>query len=245
MTPILTKAERERAIIQKRQQNKVPRIDEVTAKSKQELQRLRNHIKRPVFPNLSTKEFARLITIEGEKAMARRAITAKFIIDSDNKEFIRELYYWITGNPQFFGDLDKGWWVYGKYGTGKTIIMEAAWTIYMGLQNKTALMVPAKEIGDKARKFGYDYFKKRPMEIDDVGREEKQINVFGNKSKPMLSIISRRYDSGVRAFTWMTAQHAIKEMKSNDGALLYGKAVLTRMIQMMNQYELKGPNRRK
>jgi len=158
-----------------------------------------------------------------------------YIIDESNKEVINNLFHYINGNIEFQGDLSKGILLIGPIGTGKTIIMESFCEVFNECSNKIITIVGSKNIVDILSTNGYDYLNKRPVFIDDIGKEQTKINTYGTVSKPMEDLINERYKN--ESLTFGTSNLKIEDMP-------YNPHTLDRIKQMFNVIILKGKSRR-
>lgn len=158
-----------------------------------------------------------------------------YIVDSDNKEIINQLYKYLTCASDFEGDLSKGILLIGPIGTGKTIIMESFCEIFNTCSNKIITMVGAKNIVEFKAIHGFDYLHKRPVFIDDIGKEQTTVNTYGTVSKPMEDLINERYKN--ESLTFGTSNLKIEDMP-------YNPHTLDRIKQMFNVIILHGKSRR-
>ncbi|MRT92388.1 hypothetical protein [Ancylomarina sp. 16SWW S1-10-2] len=216
---------------------------EILSNSQEELIALENIAKqkRPYFSELTEDEYLKLFKVEVQAALLRRNKRCEFIFDESNKNAIQQLYYYLVGSSHFNGDLQKGVLLLGSVGSGKTIIMET----FCGLFNAISFQKKIKSI--KARELWqtvkglpeqFKYFEKRPLYIDDIGKEPKMVKNFGNEINPMAELTSLRYDQG--AFTFATGNYSLETLKK-----FYGETITDRMKEMFNIMILPGGSRRK
>ncbi len=98
-------------------------------------------------------------------------------------------------------------------------------------------MILAKEFGTRILKEGIAYFSKRPIFLDDVGREPKEVKDFGNVIRPVPDLYYLRKENG--AWTFQTCQRPIDQLTE-----LYGMFTTDRMKAAFNEIHFKGGSRR-
>lgn len=186
---------------------------------------------------ISPEDFKALFLELCRKELLSRNQDKEFIVDKDNKHIINMLYYYLTGSEEFPGNYYKGILLAGSIGSGKTIIMNAFCTIIEMHTDKIFYRTNAKRIPDIIRENEAGHFDKRPMFIDDIGREPKEVNNYGTKELPVTDLMSIRYDFG--SLTFATTNF-------NDDILrkFYGEAIVDRFHEMFNYLILKGNSKR-
>ena len=90
------------------------------------------------------------------------------------------------------------------------------------------------EIEDK----GLEFFRKRPLYIDDLGKEQPEAKIFGTIYHPVEDIVSLR--DLQNSITFATGNY---EMKTYEK--YYSKHIVDRMQSLFNIHILKGGSRRK
>lgn len=158
-----------------------------------------------------------------------------YIIDDENKEAINQLFYYLIDAPQFNGDPIKGILMIGAIGGGKTVLMESFIDVFNEVSGKIASCLNSKDMVETQRIFGYNYLHKRPLFIDDIGKEQTTINTFGTVSKPFEDLINDRYKTG--GLTFGTSNLKLEDMP-------YNGHTIDRMKQMFNVIVLPGKSRR-
>lgn len=158
-----------------------------------------------------------------------------YIVDDTNKEAINQLYYFLVGADFFTGDHIKGILLIGAIGGGKTVLMESFLDVFNEVSGKIAVNINSKDLIEVQKKYGVDYLKKRPLFIDDIGKEQTTVNTFGTVSKPMEDLINDRYKSG--GLTFGTSNLKLEDMP-------YNLHTIDRMKQMFNVIILPGKSRR-
>lgn len=158
-----------------------------------------------------------------------------YVVDDSNKDTINQLFYFLNNSPNFRGDDIKGVLMIGAIGGGKTVLMESFIDVFNEVSGKVVTSINAKDLVDVKQKYGYDYLNKRPLFIDDIGKEQTTINTFGTVSKPMEDLINDRYKTA--GLTFGTSNLKLEDMP-------YNKHTIDRMKQMFNIIILPGDSRR-
>jgi len=171
-------------------------------------------------------------------------LSRKFNIDKENKEIINQLYFYSVGSSKLIGDISKGIYFYGAIGTGKTIMLKAACKIISTYTIKQIEFMLAKKyektiIDTEHQRQNKSiaakdifFYEKRPMFIDDLGKEETEISIFGQKQQPIIDLISLRYDAG--SWTFATSNYQEETLAGK-----YGEVIMSRMHAMMNFIQVK------
>jgi len=159
-----------------------------------------------------------------------------FIVDADNKNVINQLYYYLVGSPEFEGDLLKGIILMGAIGNGKTVILETFLDVIDDVANKIVLRLHSKDVSKVLQENVTGYLNKRPLFIDDMGKEQEAIKNYGTIEHPMEDLFSERYKNF--ALTFATSNYKFDDMK-------YSNHMKDRMKQMFNIIVLPGKSRRK
>lgn len=201
--------------------------------------------RRPALP-LSYYDFRELFVAFGTYCLLSRNKNANFIIDPNNEPTIEQLFYYATRNPLFNGDLNKGIMLQGKFGCGKTILLETYSLIHNHIAGKCGLNFPlltfikSMELQERIIRESTKPFLLRPMIIDEFGREPKTVQYFGNILRPVSELLSERSDMG--AITHGTTNFTLKTLSSDE---FYGGMIGDRLRMMFNFITLKGDSRRK
>ena len=158
-----------------------------------------------------------------------------FEVDEFNKEIINQLYYYLNKSENFNGDVEKGIMLIGAIGCGKTAIMDSFVNIVEAYGSKVIEKIQSKEIAEIIieKKTFYD---KRPLYIDDVGKEAIEIINFGTVIRPIEDLLDTRYRN--RSITFATSNFTFDDLQ-------YNKHTKDRIKEMFNIIILKGNSRRK
>ena len=135
---------------------------------------------------------------------------------------------YIKGYKEFKGDLNKSILLSGAIGTGKTLMILSVINIIEAGSNKIITKMHAKKMDKMIKSQEKGYYDQRPLFIDDLGREPKEANTYGNKSEPLIDLISVRYDLG--AWTFATTNFKDETLTS-----FYGAAIVDRFNEMFNK----------
>lgn len=183
---------------------------------------------------IDPESFKELFLIEANKIIVKRNIESEFIITDQNKDIINQIYHYCTGNEsKFNGQLNKGILLSGKNGIGKTLILQSFCSIINLMCNRVIYSIHSKKLQSKIKELGLDWFIKRPLLIDDIGKESKEINDYGTKILPLADLIALRYDEG--SITFATCNYKLDTLTE-----FYGLTTTDRFKEMFNIIELTG-----
>lgn len=202
------------------------------------------HLRFP-FP-FEYEEYKQLITQSANTILEKRRENIQFSIDQLNASVIEQLYLYLILDDRFSGDLQKGIMLVGKYGCGKTLIMQALSEMYNSVIHSLHIQRPllkffkSSELVDILKDKPIKSFSRMPLIIDEFGREPKQVMNFGNLRSPMIELLCERYDTG--AWTHGISNFTLDTLCSENQ---YGKMTGDRLKSMFNFIELKGESRRK
>lgn len=194
---------------------------------------------------ITYSDFQDLFCKFGSICLLNRNQNKDFILDENNEPAIKELYYYITNNSSFLGDLNKGIMLQGKYGCGKTILLETYSLLYnhivrrFYLNQPLFMFVKSVELQEQIIKQSVGTFVRRPLIIDEFGRESKTVQDYGNISRPISELLSLRSDVG--AITHGTTNFTLATLSSDE---FYGGMIGDRLKVMFNFITLNGESRR-
>ncbi len=190
-------------------------------------------------------EFREMLTLSAQYILQQQGKKCRFIIDNNNEATIEQLYLYLSHDPKFCGDLNRGVMLQGKYGCGKTLLMQSYAHLQNHLIHRFEMHVPlvtfksSTEIVAEIRANGVIPLSKRELLIDEFGREPKSIMDFGNTIRPMAELVSARAESG--AITHATSNFTLESLSGDD---FYGAMVGDRLRAMFNFIRLDGDSRR-
>ena len=191
-------------------------------------------------------EYKTLLGQSANVILERRRERNVFVIDDKNEPVIRQLFLYLKMDSGFSGDMQKGIMLVGKYGSGKTLIMQALADMYntviytLHIQRPLLKFIKSSELLENLKEKTARAYSKMPMIIDEFGREPKQIMDFGNLRSPIIELLCERYDNG--AWTNGVSNFTLETLSSENQ---YGKMTGDRIKAMFNFIELKGESRRK
>lgn len=152
------------------------------------------------------------------------------------KQSLRQLVEYLCGKnckPQC------GVILLGPKGTGKTTLMQSFIAYYNFVYKKVIKEYHAKTLPLYYKQLGIDYFYKRPLFIDDLGKESAITTDWGQKFDTWGDLFSIRYE--LKSLTFATANYKI------DGQFkeIYGEVIADRMKEHFNIIELTGESLRR
>lgn len=148
------------------------------------------------------------------------------------KEFLPHFIKWFIRDGSCKYDLDRGFLLIGKTGTGKTLLFDCMKIMTRELELETDfLRADCLDIlhecrNDVAKMNGYklsSYF------FDDLGAEENEVMSYGNVTNVMGFILDRRYK---RHESHGTVTHISTNLDDDEIIERYGERVYDRMRKM-------------
>lgn len=192
------------------------------------------------------------------KARCKTDLNKELVIDKNNENVIKLLCTYFTGDKFFESkgfSLNKGIYLYGKIGSGKTFLMNVFSVnqlrcYYSFSVRKISNLFDAEGIEainqfskpnyypvTGIRTFNHSEFGRC---FDDLGSESLNRNHWGNKINPMQDILYSIYESNIpRYYFHVTSNLGYDEIKQN-----YGERLASRMKEMFNFIKLSGNDRR-
>lgn len=122
-----------------------------------------------------------------------------------DEQLLKQLVKWAINDPDYETNeklkLDRGIILSGAVGIGKTStfkILNRFMNVY-GLGKKMAF-VKAKQIEQEIQKTGEvpTHYLNKNIYIEDIGEDESEVKNYGNKITPVMSLITRFYESWSR-----------------------------------------------
>jgi DNA replication protein DnaC len=181
-----------------------------------------------------------------------KGIDPEFCMNEKAKPVYEQMIKFIHADPEFNGDLEKGFILLGPTGTGKTIAMEVLQR-YRQIDN-TKMIVEGKVksmnfdvvrstkiISDYTNE-GIDgielYTRRLVICIDDLGTEPDTAKNYGNTIDVMGYILAERYAK--RLMTLATTNLTYQALESR-----YDDRIMSRMRALFNFIEMNGIDYRK
>lgn len=197
-------------------------------------------------PQLDKKNFWRLLSATAQAIMARRGGYHPYIIDDNNRDVILQMYLYATGSRECKWNIHKGIYLGGKVGCGKTVLLQSFCEVLHLISGKVTKMIPANQLYRHIQAEGMKNLVSCPLFIDDLGREQVEVNDFGNRIKPINELIELRYETGARTF--FTSNYKIstlsKEFNEKGERQGYGEYIGERIQEMTTLVQLPGGSRR-
>jgi len=188
---------------------------------------------------MSYEEFKELLIAHATEMMIMRSVTQPYIVDSNNGHVIKQLYLYFTNSPECRWNLNAGFMLSGKVGSGKSLLMMAYLKIADEYSRRRTTTVHSKLLAGLIKKNTIEHYEKRPMFIDELGREETETKDYGNVVKPIIDLFALRYESGSR--TYATTNFKLETLSSKE---YYGDFIVSRIQEMMTLVVLPGESRR-
>lgn len=197
-------------------------------------------------PTLTKDHFWRLLNATAQAIMAQRGVFHPFVVDENNREIIIQMWHYVTGSEECKWNIHKGIYLGGKVGCGKTLLMQSFCEILHLISGRTVEMIPATLLFQRIIDDGINSLAKRPLFIDELGREQLEMNAFGNKMRPIADLMALRYNFGARTFfTSNFKLSTLSKGRNEKGELVgYGQYIGERIQEMTNIVEMPGESRR-
>lgn len=221
-------------------------IDELVSNlARQREEKYRAALRRRVVLDYSARDFLGLLKAHAEVVMAERGDFTTFHIDDHNGPVLEQLYKYSVMDRTFQGSLLRGIVLIGKYGCGKTVIMEAYARLVNGFteqQSYASLPLQVKtstKVYNEAKGVITNQMIFTPLVIDELGREPKTAKDYGNESAPLMDLLFERHRRGIT--THATGNFKLETLAKED---MYGPMLGDRLKQMFNFITLPGESRR-
>jgi ATPase subunit of ABC transporter with duplicated ATPase domains len=176
-------------------------------------------------------------------------ICPRFKVTEFNKIVLNELFYYATRNPIGKLDTNKGIFLHGEIGTGKSTLIKIL-AEFQRLYGNGFKTVNCASVAAYFASYGIDSLNEHtwndtwngvhPCEraFDELGKETIPAKHYGNELNVMQHVIQIRYDLKVKT-------HITSNMQPGEIETKYGSHIYDRAIEMFNFIELKGESFRK
>jgi DNA replication protein DnaC len=199
---------------------------------------------------ISEKQLRKLFSIEATEYYNKS--NKNFAVDDKNKKYLNLLCKYFSKSTAFEkengGDLNKGLFVTGETGSGKTSSFKIIQNISLKYKCKQ-LWFPMRETDNVVLQFNLEKHKddivvkysKGLMLFDDLGAENHASNVYVyGKEDIFIRILEARYRGFINKGT---KTHITTNLTLNDIKTRYGTRVEDRFIEMFNVLKLNGKRR--
>lgn len=176
-------------------------------------------------------------------------------IDAENTNVVQALCKYFAGDESFIGDLNKGLFIMGTVGVGKTTLM----LFFQANQIFSYRIESCRQIEQKISEEGEEYLRtcsynitgtnensfghtERGFCFDDLGTEDNSKH-YGKERNVMAEIILNRYDNRLP----YTSTHITTNLTGQQIKEKYGSRVTDRLKEMFNiiQFDPLAKSRRK
>ena len=140
----------------------------------------------------------------------------KFVITPSIGDFLNHSFDYFTGNIDGKYKTTKGIMIIGAIGNGKTTIMKMITELILVHGRKIVETVNCKNLVSLYKQFPPDFYFRRPMIFDDIGKDEPTANHYGTTIRPFEEIIAARYDQHPPRITFGTANYSINGLDYNE-----------------------------
>lgn len=181
-------------------------------------------------------------------------VCPSFAIDETNKRLMNDIFCYVEKRSGRF-DPNKGIWLWGSIGTGKSTIIQIIKTYDTlssglsvggypvgGFRIESSSTVAAKySMKGSETLNAYTHNNGAPSTIafDELGREPMPTKYFGTELNVMQYVFQCRYEFRNEVLTHVTTNLTTAEVQKN-----YGSYIADRINEMFNVIELKGSSRR-
>lgn len=179
----------------------------------------------------------------------------RFRVDDSNRNLLQALYNWVWKTPESVLDPNKGLFIWGPIGVGKSLIMKGLRN-YEGKINQFGQgfsshgmgfnLVSAAELALQYANNGLAGIEKyitphrmTHLAIDEVGREPRISKHFGTDLNVIQLILQLRYEHWREIKTHLTTN-----LDPDKDFHIYGDFVVDRVKEMFNVVEMRGESRR-
>ena len=209
-------------------------INIAQAEHAKQLQRMTN-----MRNQLLIEDFKQLFIVRAQQTMHERKNFNGFVVDDSNREVLNLMYRYIVKtkceiNP-YVGII-----LNGKFGCGKSVLIEAFCKVLNDLtlrQSDRIETIHAIELVDQIRLNGVIPYSRKPLCIQDLGKEKEEVNDFGTKYKPISELLAVRAENGALTF-------GSTNLLTESFGKFYDPYIGARITEHVNLVFLKGDSRR-
>ena len=203
------------------------------------------------FPNVNIPKvqkdvFVRYFMSYAQHYMYQSGNTGEYIIDDYNRDILNNMYMWLNRDPLCKWNPDKGIYLCGAIGCGKTILMKAFLEVLMAASGYYIPFIQAPSLYEKIQVDGMRSMRMCPLFLDELGREQLEIYVNGVRIRPIEDLMAMRYEYG--ACTFFTSNFKIETLSQGydekGKKIGYGEYIGERFKEMCNIVVYPGKSRR-
>lgn len=170
----------------------------------------------------------------------------RYVIDDYNRGIILNMYRWLIRDSQCEWSPDKGIYLCGTIGCGKTTLMKGFLDCVMKCSGYWIPFYHSSILYTYFRNNGIETMKKNPIYIDELGREQLEVYVDGARIRPVEDLMALRYEYG--ACTFFTTNFKIDTLSrgfdEKGKKIGYGQYIGDRIKEMCNIVVMAGSSRR-
>ena len=159
-----------------------------------------------------------------------------FIIDNENSGVLQNLVaYFIQDQANCVFSIQKGIYLYGPVGVGKTFIFQIFQLFCQAILCPTYIIKPTRKIVqnvEKAKSFtGLEKYQDGIICFDDLGKEPKTLKIYHHEESIMSTVLSDRYEAFISRglLTHTTSNLVPSELEAE-----YGTYISDRCRQLFN-----------
>jgi hypothetical protein len=210
--------------------------------------KMRAHLPNISAESLSKEDFIKFLTAFCTVWMRSQNDLSSFVVDERNAPVIDQLYLYLTRNKSCEWPLLKGFILLGGPGTGKTTLLKGFFDVINHYYtNINYLKLPKWMTAKEAVKLIVENNGKMPLGmvnsalfLDELGRHEMRVQIYGNPVCPITELIFDRYSKGLPTFS--TSNFKFETMAGMD---FFGPVATDRLRSMFHIVEMTGESRRK
>jgi hypothetical protein len=211
-------------------------------------------------PYLQYVEYDFKLRLDSLLRIARK-ICPGFTLDSNNEFIYHEACRYFAADDSCAWDLNKGLYIYGDTGVGKTIFLRIFHNLMKapGIEEHSGKngfeLYTVNDIIDGYSEYGHVFWKNKNLNvksesypkpihiaIDDLGQNSRTASYFGNQIDVISELIQRRYYAYTDNYV---LTHASSNIMPSEIKEVYGKFSASRMREMFNVIPFPGSDRRK
>ena len=193
-----------------------------------------------------------------------KIICPEFEITDENRSIYENTIKYFAADESCEYNLNKGLYVYGQYGVGKTVMFKLFKALNRAIDSPNNFKrLTVTDLIDGVSHKGYQYFvdsgvvpaggsqsaanaywnnKADHFLLDDMGQSERFANNFGNKIDVVIAFLQRRYYAYTDHFA---LTHCSTNLIPSEIESEFGEAINSRLRQMCNVILFPGEDKRK